>query len=271
MSLAPLALPKVPIRLLVSFDFDDTLWDEHGHPPIVPEFAEAIKNLRAHGLLWVINTGRDLAYAREGLFSAGLDFAPDFLITRERDIHQASYLKDWHELQPWNSRCAQKHHQLFKQLAAELARLRGSLEQQFALEWYAEIDEPCAIVANYEQDMPEIRRQVAQLCSQHPELSYQSTGPYLRFCHSDYDKGKALAKVASLWSLAHTQCAVIGDGHNDLAAMQSHIAAHIAAPANASAEVKAHVAQLGGYQCRQARSRGALEWLQQVVTPLLQG
>lgn len=269
MSLAPLALPKVPMRMLLSFDFDDTLWDEHAHPPVTPEFAATISALRASGVLWVINTGRDFTYAREGIFTSGLPFAPDFLITRERDIHQASHLSGWHALQPWNSDCEQKHHQLFKQLSGEIEALRARLEQQFALTWYAEVDEPCAVVANYQQDMPQIRRQVELLCSRHPQLSYQSTGPYLRFCHADYDKGKALAKVAALFGLHASQCAVIGDGHNDMAAMHPSVAAHIACPHNASDEVRAHVSKLGGYVCRQPRSLGAVEWLQGVIRPLL--
>src|SRR6185295_14060430 len=81
----------------------------------------------------------------------------------------------------------------------------------------------------------------------HPKFDYQRNGIYLRFCHSDYHKGAALAELARLIDIPRENIFAAGDHHNDVSMLDGRVAAMASCPANAIPEVKAAVGEAGGY------------------------
>ena len=51
---------------LLSTDFDGTLVDHDATPPVSPTLFEALSELRRRGVLWAVNTGRELFDPRKG-------------------------------------------------------------------------------------------------------------------------------------------------------------------------------------------------------------
>jgi hypothetical protein len=84
----------------------------------------------------------------------------------------------------------------------------------------------------------------------------------LRFGHRDYHKGSSLAEIARHYGLGATDCFAVGDSHNDFEMLDPRNAAKFACPGNAVAEVKAHVAKLGGYLAQRVYGDGAVEALE---------
>src|SRR5256885_3594422 len=75
-----------PIKL-ISTDFDGTLFAEFENPPIPEHLQKLIGNLQSQGVLWVINTGRDMSGLMEALARAQISVKPDYLVLVEREIH----------------------------------------------------------------------------------------------------------------------------------------------------------------------------------------
>ena len=80
---------SLPIKL-ISTDFDGTIFAEFEDPPIPAELQQLIGDLQAHGVKWVINTGRDMSSLMEALGRAKIAIEPDYLVLVEREIH-------WHQ------------------------------------------------------------------------------------------------------------------------------------------------------------------------------
>ena len=59
-------MTKNSIYLLCT-DFDGTLYSESHSPRIPEKLIEMIQELRKQGMLWMVNTGRDLEYLLESL------------------------------------------------------------------------------------------------------------------------------------------------------------------------------------------------------------
>jgi hydroxymethylpyrimidine pyrophosphatase-like HAD family hydrolase len=121
--------------------------------------------------------------------------------------------------------------------------------------------EPAGIVASTAAEMDFIVQKIDQEIALKPLLSYQRNGIYLRFSHSHYHKGTAMAEVARQLGLTAERTFAIGDSHNDLDMLEPSMASLLACPGNACDEVKARVASCGGYVAAGMASVGAIEAL----------
>jgi hypothetical protein len=80
---------------LLSTDFDGTIHDDAEDPPVDPRLFAALAAWRARGALWVVNTGRSLHHTLVGLVGGRFPHAPDFLVTREREIQVRNQVGRW--------------------------------------------------------------------------------------------------------------------------------------------------------------------------------
>ena len=100
------------IRLL-STDFDGTLVDHFASPPVAPALFEWFSELQRCGVLWAVNTGRDLKFALDGLRQFAFPLEPDYILTNEREIFHRNPGGEWQDYGDWNRRCLQEHDRLF--------------------------------------------------------------------------------------------------------------------------------------------------------------
>src|SRR5580700_9941553 len=112
-----------PIKLL-STDFDGTLFAEFENPPIPKHLIELIGELQSRGVIWAINTGREMSSLMEILGRAHIGIKPDYVVLVEREIHvhkNSQYIG----LQDWKDECPRSHEELFHRVRADLPRLRS--------------------------------------------------------------------------------------------------------------------------------------------------
>lgn len=267
-----LPLPECP-RYLFSFDFDDTLFTMGGPAGERRMFFSIMRGLRTrYGALWGINTGRDTIYLREGLMDLFHDdpeaFAPDFTVTMERNVHLADAEGRLMPGLPWNDACAVAHDDLFSRYGGMLEELMAHLECRFSgLELRRQANDAFSLVVNDACGLDDVSCVIQDKVGPYEEIVTQRAGPYLRFSHRDYNKGTALAFVASRFRVPPVHAAIFGDGHNDLDAMRHLPEAFRCCPSNAAAEVKAMVACGHGYVSTEPRTRGVLDGLVHGVLP----
>ena len=242
------ALPQhVPCRWLISLDFDGTLWRGDVTPPIPTAFFELMRQWRDRGVRWGINTGRTMAYLFDDLAPIA-PFLPDFICTCERFV----YLADTDgALQPLTShnqaanRAAAHLQQKMQQLLhAELDKIRCIAPQ---LDWIIAPTDPLSVEAADGTTMDTLAALLQPLMAQHPDVSMQRAGRYMRLADSRFHKGSALAHVAEAWQLPENHLLIIGDGHNDMDAFSRFPRAFNAAPSDAHPEVLAWLREHGGY------------------------
>lgn len=261
-----LPLPECP-RYLFSFDFDDTLFTMGGPAGERRMFFSIMRGLRTrYGALWGINTGRDTIYLREGLMDLFHDdpeaFAPDFTVTMERNVHLADAEGRLMPGLPWNDACAVAHDDLFSRYGGMLEELMAHLECRFSgLELRRQANDAFSLVVNDACGLDDVSCVIQDKVGPYEEIVTQRAGPYLRFSHRDYNKGTALAFVASRFRVPPVHAAIFGDGYNDLDAMRHLPEAFRCCPSNAAAEVKAMVACGHGYVSTEPRTRGVLDGL----------
>lgn len=267
-----LPLPE-QARYLFSFDFDDTLFTMGGPAGERRMFFSIMRELRArYGALWGINTGRDPVYLREGLMDLFHDdpeaFAPDFTVTMERNVHLADAEGRLMPGLPWNDACAVAHDDLFSRYGGMLEELMAHLEGRFSgLELRRQDNDAFSLVVNDACGLDDVSCVIRDRVGPYEEIVTQRAGPYLRFSHRDYNKGTALAFVASRFGVPPVRAAIFGDGHNDLDAMRHLPEAFRCCPSNAAAEVKAMVACGHGYISPEPRTRGVLDGLMHGAPP----
>lgn len=251
-----------PAQWLLAFDFDGTLVDADAQRPIDPRFFEMVEMLRSsHRTMWGVNTGRSLMHTVEGMMQAGFPFLPDFLIVREREIYTPNAYGRWVPDDSWNTPCEKVHSRLFGEHRLLLEGIRKWIESETAAVWGIQKGEPDGIVASTASEMDYILAQINRHIDPIPALSYQRNGIYLRFSHADYHKGTAMREVARQRGLGPERTFAMGDSHNDLDMFDHAMAAHMACPANACAEVIEHVASLNGYIAESCASKGVIEAL----------
>lgn len=267
-----LPLPE-QARYLFSFDFDDTLFTMGGPAEERRVFFSIMRELRArYGALWGINTGRDPVYLREGLMDLFHDdpeaFAPDFTVTMERNVHLADAEGRLMPGLPWNDASAVAHDDLFSRYGGMLEELMAHLEGRFSgLELWRQDNDAFSLVVNDACGLDDVSCVIQDRVGPYEEIVTQRAGPYLRFSHRDYNKGTALAFVASRFGVPPVRAAIFGDGHNDLDAMRHLPEAFRCCPSNAAAEVKAMVACVHGYISPESRTRGVLDGLMHGALP----
>lgn len=254
--------PVPMVSSLLAFDFDGTLHDPAERPPVPVEFFETLLSLRREQpIAWGINTGRSLPHVVEGLCESRFPFPPDWVVAREREIYFSGGPDDWLPLRAWNRTCEKQIHALFKRARKMLDDVRRQVEESTGARWIAMDGDPAGIIARTEEEMEWIVGRLALLTASEPLLSWQRNSIYLRFGHRDYQKGSSLAEVARHFSLGTDRCFAIGDSHNDLEMLDRKYAGMVACPGNAVAEVKQHVAAIGGYVARAVHGAGVIEAL----------
>lgn len=248
------------IRLL-STDFDGTLVDHDAKPPVTPELYEIITELRRWGVLWAINTGRDLDFIQHGLEEYRFPMEPDFILTNEREIFHRNPQGRWQDYGDWNRRCVEVHDQLFE---AE----KGLLETTLAFITRDAIAQPLyekgQLVGVITRDEAAMERVVEFLHAERAPDSlfhYQRNTIFLRFCHAHYSKGAALGELGRLTGITAAETFTAGDHHNDLSMLDGRFARWPMAPANAIEEVKETVRTAGGYVANRRCSEGVIEAL----------
>jgi hypothetical protein len=253
--------PPRPAAIL-SFDFDGTLHDPAADPPVPHGFFATIRHLReTRQVVWGINTGRSMHQMVEGFVESRFPFLPDWVVAREREIYFPNAFGRWIPHLPWNERCENEIHGLFRDSRVLMARIRHEVEEHTGAQWLEMEGEPAGLISRTLEEMEWIVGHIGPLMAQEPMLAWQRNSIYLRFGHRDFQKGSSLAEVARLHELDAARCFAIGDSHNDLEMLDPSHAGMNACPANAVPEIREKVATQGGLITRAAHGDGAIEAL----------
>ena len=132
---------------LLCFDFDGTFIDPENTREIHPDLQTALNLAREKNAAIVINTGRSLIDATEGIYKCGMKILPDYIIALEREIYQPNRFKRWIDLGKWNAKCRKDHIKLLKKQSKFIETIRIYVEQETKARWVASQDEPAAIIA----------------------------------------------------------------------------------------------------------------------------
>lgn len=242
------SLPQVTsCRRLISLDFDGTLWHGENQPPIPKGFFSLMQQWRDRGVRWGINTGRTMDYLMED-WMLHAPFLPDFICTCERFVYLAGadgFLRPLtsHNAAA-NAAAALLQQRMQPLLHATLKQIRFSAPQ---LEWVIAPTDPLSVEAADAATMDELAVLLQPLMAQHPDVSMQRAGRYMRLADSRFNKGTALAHVAEAWQIANEHILIIGDGHNDIDAFSRFPGAFNAAPSDAHPEILTWLHEHGGY------------------------
>ena len=246
---------------LLCFDFDGTLVLPEAEPMFHPGLGQMIRQLRAQGAAWVVNTGRSLPQTLQGLAQYGLFMEPDYLIVRECDVYRPGLLRRWSDFGTWNRTARRAHARFVRDHAAFFDAARRFLEQHTEAQFLEGEDGDIGIVAVNLEEMDRICTWIDTARAQHPDIGYQRNTIYLRFSHAAYSKGSALGELSRLLDLSAERVFAAGDNFNDLSMLHPRYAAKTACPANALAPVKEHVRGHGGYVAGRPASEGMMEAL----------
>lgn len=262
-----LPTPPLPAAIL-SFDFDGTLYDPTQSPPVPRAFFSFIRRLRSeHRAIWGINTGRSIEHLIEGLVESGFPFLPDWVVTREREIHFCDAAGCWQPHVPWNDRCAADLHDLFRRVRGLLTRIRHEVETHTGAHWLEMDGEPAGLITRTVEEMAWIVQRITPLVAHEPCLAWQRNTIYLRFGHRDFHKGSCLSEIARFYQVPASRCFAMGDGHNDLDMLDPACAAMTACPANAVDVIQEQITATGGLITRAGYGAGALEALAHYFRP----
>ncbi len=258
---------------LLCFDFDGTFIDPEKSHEIDPALQEALSLIRKKNAAIVINTGRSLMEAAAGIHRCGLDFLPDYIIALEREIYEPNKFKRWIDLGKWNTKCRKDHVKLLKRQKKFIESIKVYIETETKARWVASQDEPAAIIATSDEEMDRICSHIdVQIIEKKAKsLSYERNTIYLRFSHSEYNKGTAAVALAKTLGVTIENTFVIGDNYNDLKMLNREVAGMIACPANSVPTVKQEVEQIGGFVASKNYGAGAAEALSHFFKALLEG
>jgi hypothetical protein len=249
----------LPIKL-ISTDFDGTLFAEFENPPIPPHLQELIGRLQSQGVIWVINTGRDMSSLMESMARSQMTVKPDYLVLVEREIHchKNSQYVGWDD---WNGECHRAHEKLFVRVRADMPRLISWVNARFNATVYEDAYSPFCLIAGNNADADAIHQYMEEYCEEVPNLQVVRNDVYARFAHADYNKGKALAEIGRRLQIIPDEIFAVGDHFNDVPMLQKQYAAFLATPANAVDEVKELVRKQGGFISNRSHGDGVAEGL----------
>lgn len=248
---------------LLSTDFDGTLVDHFAPVPVEPILFETLRARQSEGVAWAINTGRGLAHILEGLAEFQFPVEPDYVLTNEREVfHRHPGTGDWQDYGDWNARCVVAHEELFQRAGSLLERIVRYLAQETNSQPIHEGGRMVGIFAANEEEMDRICLFLDDAAGAVPQFHYQRNTIYLRFCHSGYSKGAALAELGRLLGLSRDEIFAAGDHYNDLSMLDGTAARWVAAPANAVEPVKALVRRAGGIVASEPCSAGVVSALE---------
>jgi hypothetical protein len=249
------------IRLL-STDFDGTLVDHYATPPVDNELFSVLSDLRARGVHWAINTGRDLHFVDDGLREFNFPVEPDFVLTSEREVFHRGPDGKWQDYGDWNQRCYSAHDTLFESASDLLADIRNFLTTcNSEAEPIWEGERMVGLAAKSEDEMDRVCVFLEEERGRVPGFAYMRNTIWVRFCHEAYSKGTALAELGRLTGISREEIFAAGDHYNDLPMLDGIHARWIMCPSNAVPAVKNTVAAAGGYLAKGRCSTGVVEAL----------
>jgi HAD superfamily hydrolase (TIGR01484 family) len=248
------------IRLL-STDFDGTLVNHFATPPVSPALINMFRDLQSEGVLWAVNTGRELHHIEEGLQEFRFPIEPDFVLTAEREVYHRGPSGRWQDYGDWNARCGEAHEALFHQSERLLADIRAYLERDTKAHPIYEGNRMIGLAAATDREMDLICDFLEKERVRVPGFHFMRNTVYVRFCHEDYSKGTALGELARLTRIPVEQIFAAGDHFNDLPMLDGRHARWVACPGNSVDAVKAMVQGAGGYVARGECSDGVVEAL----------
>ena len=252
-----------PDLKLISTDFDGTIHTDFGDAPVPLALQDKLAALQARGVLWVINTGRDLASLMESIGRARMRVLPDYAVTVEREIHR-HVGGHYQSVEPWNSRCLHDHAHVFGDNAPEIGELMRSLETRFDATFYNDNWSPICAIARSNAQMDAIQAELDAFSREVPELVAVRNDVYVRLSHRDYSKGTALQEIQRLSGLTPAHTLAAGDHLNDLPMLRPEVARWLVTLSNGLPQVKAQVAAHGGFLATKPAGEGVLEALEQM-------
>ena len=231
-------------KWLISLDFDGTLREESG-PAVPAAFFELMEQLRPHGVLWGINTGRTLPYLLSELLPCS-PFLPDFICTCERYIYLADGTGSLIPAAEHNAECERINLELRQRFRPAFhARLEHIRLKHPHLSWQPAQEDPLSIEAKDSATMDDLIPLISDL--ETTSATIQRAGRYMRFADARFHKGTALRYVQQRSRIPEKHLFIMGDGHNDIDAFRTFPAAFCAAPANAHPEVADWLKKNGGH------------------------
>jgi len=247
---------------LISTDFDGTLVDHERHPAVSPELFELFSKMRKKGVIWAVNTGRAVHHIIEGLKEFGFPLQPDYVLTCEREVFRkkSDSADEWEPFGDWNERCTRAHDELFLKAKPILDEIHVFIKNNTKALPINDIS-GSGIVASDEGEMEYIASYIDTLRPRLPAFHYQRNTRYMRFCHTDYSKGTALAELARLVGVTKDEIFAAGDHYNDIPMLNGHFARWVACPSNSADAVKQTVLSANGYVAGASCSEGVVEAL----------
>ena len=251
---------SLPIKL-ISTDFDGTLFAEFENPPVPVKLQELIGRLQAQGVIWVINTGRDLSGLMEALGRSRLSVKPDYLVLVEREIYcheDSRYV----ELADWNRDCSRAHAELFLRVREDVPKLMAWVNERFSATVYEDPYSPFCLIAEKNADADIIHSYLDQYCEKVPNLTVVRNDVYARFSHSGYNKGTALQELSRRLKISPENVLAAGDHLNDLPMLLTQYAKYLVAPVNAVETVKATVRSQDGFVSELPQGHGVADGIE---------
>lgn len=256
-------MKSAPFQLL-STDFDGTFYAEFQQPPVPPELEDLVDQLQRRGVLWVVNTGRDLSGLLEALARGGLRVRPDYAVVVEREIYRREDGR-YVGLEPWNQRCRRDQAALFDRVRPDVPALMDWVNARFAATVYEDAFSPFCLIAGSHGDADAIVAHLNEYCRRVPDLAVVRNDVYVRFSHAAYSKGTALAEIARRTGVAPERIVAAGDHYNDLPMLSRRHARWLLAPANAAPAVKERVRAEGGFVSEEAVGHGLIQGIKRVL------
>ncbi|MFM8230811.1 MAG: HAD family hydrolase [Chthoniobacterales bacterium] len=236
----------MPIRLL-STDFDGTLIGHEPDARTAASLTAALRDLRAKGATWAVNTGRQLWFALEGLEHVHLPHDPEFVLSSEKDIFRRIGEGDWEAFGEWNAHTEKRTVDLLGRAAHVLEAVREMCAADKNIEILYENGRVGGLMTSDTGTMDRVVEEIRVLSAGVPDFSFNRNTVWMRFTHREIHKGSALAELARLLDIPRSDVLAIGDHHNDVPMLDGSAAAMVACPSNAVSEVKDVVRAAGGY------------------------
>src|ERR1700736_1928839 len=247
---------------LLSIDFDGTLVSRVSEPVVDDRCMQLIRDLQNRGVLFAINTGRSVDLLESGLTDLEFPLRPDFIPTNEREVFRpGTNGEKWESFGDWNERCARDHAELFSSAQSVLAEVVDFVTQKTKAQLLYHSQGLEGLRADNEEEMDRIVEFIEGTRTKEPKFNFQRNTIYLRFCHTDYHKGAALAELARLIDIPRENIFAAGDHHNDISMLDGKVAAMPSCPAHAIDQVKEAVSAAGGYVAQREHGAGVYEAL----------
>ncbi len=246
---------------LLSTDFDGTVVNHDVKPAVSAEFRDALVALKSNGVMWAVNTGRELAHIVEGLREFAFPVEPDFVLTAEREVFHRGADGQWQDFGDWNARCIVAHNELFESAGPLLDDIHKYLTTEVKAHLIFDGKRLIGLATETDEQMDRVCEFLETERSRVPGFQFMRNTVYVRFCHESYSKGTALGELGRLTGIDRENIFAAGDHFNDIPMLDGTHARWTACPSNAVEAVKKTVRQAGGHIATAPCSEGVLEAL----------